>query len=323
MSRTPFDDFRSLAQQFPALDAKAGRAARTLLEALPANGAHLGALGLSMVRWAEVAGQAKPVSLRPALVLFAATHSDPKTDPKHEADVLAALAAGGMPVNFACGEAGAGLRALELALDHPTPDPTVEDTLSERDCAATMAFGMEALADGPDVVLLSHTPSPGAQWAGLAICAALDRDSENHWRERDPRIEAALRRTWPDRDPLSVLRRIGGRDLAAMVGAILAARAQKALVILDGWGAAAAYRICRWLDPGSVAHCLYAEGERTLQMPGSPFPPGVPVEDCPKIRCSAPDDAYGMASVQAFVQLKAAAMILAKAPPARQLGLSA
>jgi nicotinate-nucleotide--dimethylbenzimidazole phosphoribosyltransferase len=323
MTRSPFDDIRALTQQFPPLDAKAGRAARALIDALPDQGRHLGEMASALARWAEVRGTAKPIAQRPALTLFAATHGGHIASAKREADILAALAAGGMPVNFACGEAGVGLRAFELALDHPTPDSAVEDSLNERDCAATIAFGMEALADGPDVVLLSHTPSPGAQWAGLAVCAALDRESENHWRERDDRIEAALRRTWPDRSPLNVLRSFGGRDVSAMVGAILAARAQKALVILDGWGAAAAYRVCELLDKDAVSHCVYAEGQRTLTMPGSPFPPAIPIEGLPKLRCTAADNAYGMAAVAALNQLKTAAAIASKAPTEKQLGLDA
>jgi nicotinate-nucleotide--dimethylbenzimidazole phosphoribosyltransferase len=323
MTGSPFADIRALTAQLPPLDQKAGRAAKALLEALPGGGSHLGSVATALVRWASIRGEAKPIAQRPTLTLFAATHGGEGDDPKREADILAALAAGGMPVNFACGETGVGLRAFELALDHPTPDITEADSLSERDCAATIAFGMEALADGPDVVLLSNLPSLGGQRAGLAICAALDPESENHWRERDPRIEMALKRFWPDRNPLQVLRRLGGRDIAAMTGAILAARAQRALVILDGWGAAAAYRVCQMLDSESVAHCIFAEGERTLRMPGSPFPPGIPIEGCPKLRCSATDAAYGLAAVGAFVQLKTAALIAGKAPSARQLGLSA
>lgn len=323
MTQSPLDDIRALALQLPPPDAKAGRATRALIQALPGQGACLGAVGPALIRWAEARGEVKPIAQRPALTLFAATHGGQGVDPKREADILAALAAGGMPVNFACGEAGVGLRAFELALDHPTPDPTLEDTLTERDCAATIAFGMEALADGPDIVLLSNTPSPGSQWAGLAMCAALDREAESHWRERDPRMELALRRTWPERDPLKTLMAIGGRDIAAMTGAILAARAQKALVILDGWGAAAAFMVCRALDAGAVTHCVFAEGERTLQMPGSPFPQGIPFEGGPKIRCAAADNAYGMAAVSALTQLKTAAAIVAKAPTIKQLGLDA
>lgn len=323
MPNRPFDDIRALIAQLPALDAKASRAAAMLVAALPGQGSNLGALGPGLVRWAGACGQAKPVAMRPTLTLFAATRQGYEGDPRREADILAALAAGGMPVNFACGEAGVGLRAFELALDHPTPDVVLNDALSERDCAATIAFGMEALAEGPDVVLLSHNPGPGSQWAGLLLCAALDRENEDHWRERDPKIDAAIRRIGKDRDPLNVLRRLGGRDIAAMTGAILAARAQKALVILDGWGAAAAFLVGKALDADAVSHCIFAEGERTLFVPGSPFPPGAPIEGAPKLRVAPADNAYGMAAVAAFVQLRTAAAIVAKAPTARQLGLGA
>jgi nicotinate-nucleotide--dimethylbenzimidazole phosphoribosyltransferase len=323
MTRTPFDDIRALCAQLPDLDAKAARAMQTLIAALPGQGQDLGALGPALSRWAAVRGQAKPVAQRPALTLFSATHGGHDADPKREADILAALAAGGMPVNFACGEAGVGLRAFELALDHPTPDIRESDALSERDCAATIAFGMEALADGPDVVLLSNTPSPGAVWSGLCVFAALEPEGEPHWRAQDPGLDRALTRIGRSREPLDVLRRLGGRDIAAMTGAILAARAQKAFVILDGWGAAAAHRVVQTLDPDAATHCVLAEGERTLALPGSILPPGVPLEPTPRLRCSAASDAFGLAAVASFVQLKTAAAIVAKAPPAKQLGLDA
>lgn len=312
-----------MTAKLPPLDRKATRAAETLLAAMPGRGEGLGQAGPALVRWAAVRGQPRPVAQRPTLTLFAATHGGHRADPKREADVLAALAAGGMPVNFACGEAGVGLRAFELALDHPTPDVREKDALSERDCAATIAFGMEALAEGPDVVLLSHTQSPGAAWAGLCVFAALDPEGEAHWRASDPDIDRAFGRLGRARDPLEALRRFGGRDTAAMVGAVLAARAQKALVILDGWGAAAAYRVCQALDREAVSHCVFADGERRLALPNALFPPGVPIVDCPKIRCAAADDAGGIAAVAAFVQLKTAAAIMAKAPTAKQLGLDA
>lgn len=323
MTRTPFDDIRALTQQLPQLDAKSGRAMTTIVTSLPDKGAHLGGAAAALERWAEVRGTVRPIAQRPTLTLFAATHDGHTASAKRQADILAALAAGGMPVNFACGEAGVGLRAFELALDHPTPDPVVEDTLSERDCAATIAFGMEALADGPDVVLLSHTPSPGAPWAGMAICAALHLDSANPWPTLDRRLAAALKRIGGERDPLFLLRAFGGRDCAAMTGAILAARAQKALVILDGWGAAAAYRVCHRMDADSVAHCVFADGAATLQLANAQTTQDIPLRDCPSLRCTATDDAYGMAAVAALVQLKTAAAIAAKAPSAKQLGLDA
>ncbi len=65
-------------------------------------------------------------------------------------------------------------------------------------------------------------------------------------------------------DPLQVLRCLGGREIAAMTGAIAAARAQRIPVILDGFIACAAAAILAKTTPGALDHCvaghLSAEG---------------------------------------------------------------
>ena len=57
-------------------------------------------------------------------------------------------------------------------------------------------------------------------------------------------------------DPLELLRRLGGREIAALVGAILAARMQRVPVILDGYVVCAAAAILQALDPTALDHCL-------------------------------------------------------------------
>ena len=58
-------------------------------------------------------------------------------------------------------------------------------------------------------------------------------------------------------DPLEVLRRVGGRELAAMAGAIIAARHARVPVIVDGYVATAAAAVLFVIDPGAVDHCLF------------------------------------------------------------------
>jgi nicotinate-nucleotide--dimethylbenzimidazole phosphoribosyltransferase len=57
-------------------------------------------------------------------------------------------------------------------------------------------------------------------------------------------------------DPLEVLRRLGGRELAAMAGAILAARLQRIPVIIDGYVATAAAAVLKAMRPDALDHCL-------------------------------------------------------------------
>jgi nicotinate-nucleotide--dimethylbenzimidazole phosphoribosyltransferase len=59
-------------------------------------------------------------------------------------------------------------------------------------------------------------------------------------------------------DPFEILRRVGGREFAAIAGAIIAARAEKAPVILDGYGAIAAASVLHAVNPEILGHCLIA-----------------------------------------------------------------
>ena len=57
-------------------------------------------------------------------------------------------------------------------------------------------------------------------------------------------------------DPLEVLARLGGREIAAMAGAILAARLRRTPVVLDGFVVCAAAAVLQALDRTALDHCL-------------------------------------------------------------------
>jgi nicotinate-nucleotide--dimethylbenzimidazole phosphoribosyltransferase len=59
-------------------------------------------------------------------------------------------------------------------------------------------------------------------------------------------------------DPIEVLRRLGGREIAALTGAILQARVARVPVVLDGYIVTAAAAILHALDPLAIAHCIAA-----------------------------------------------------------------
>ncbi len=59
-------------------------------------------------------------------------------------------------------------------------------------------------------------------------------------------------------DPLEVMRRLGGREIAAIAGAIIAARMERIPVILDGYVVCAAAAILHAQDPRALDHCMAA-----------------------------------------------------------------
>jgi nicotinate-nucleotide--dimethylbenzimidazole phosphoribosyltransferase len=52
------------------------------------------------------------------------------------------------------------------------------------------------------------------------------------------------------------MRRLGGREIWAIAGAIVAARVERIPVILDGYVATAAAAVLHAVDPTAIDHCL-------------------------------------------------------------------
>jgi nicotinate-nucleotide--dimethylbenzimidazole phosphoribosyltransferase len=67
-----------------------------------------------------------------------------------------------------------------------------------------------------------------------------------------------------DADPLEILRQLGGRQMAAVAGAIIAARVQKTPVLLDGYAVCAAGAVLQRAQPGALDHCRAAHRSAQL-----------------------------------------------------------
>jgi nicotinate-nucleotide--dimethylbenzimidazole phosphoribosyltransferase len=62
----------------------------------------------------------------------------------------------------------------------------------------------------------------------------------------------------PSRDPLEVLRCLGGREIAAMAGAMLRARTLRIPVLLDGFIACSAAAVLHAANPAALDHAIAA-----------------------------------------------------------------
>ncbi len=137
-------------------------------------------------------------------------------------------------------------------------------------CAATIAYGMEAIAGKPDCLAIGEM-GIGNTTVAAAIYAALYGGSGADWVGRGTGVDdAGLARKAGavDRalafhrdgltDPMAILARLGGREIAAMLGALLAARHQKIPVLVDGFVATSAAAIAHAVNPEAIDHCVFA-----------------------------------------------------------------
>jgi len=271
-SGLPFDDFRELLNNLPEADSAQLVAARERDSQLTKPAGSLGRLE-EIAFWLAAWTGRPPAVNRPLVAIFAGNHGVTKQGvTPFPASVTKQMvdnfAAGGAAINQICIANDLGLKIFDLALDIPTGDITVEAALDERSCAATMAFGMEAVAGGTDLLCIGEM-GIGNTTIAAAIFYALYGGEAKDWvgpgtgsegevlERKIAAVEKAVALHKPHlSDPLEVLRRLGGREIAAMAGAILAARAQRIPVLIDGYVATAAAAVLHAANPRALDHCM-------------------------------------------------------------------
>ena len=227
-----------------------------------------------LVGWlAHWQGRAPPRLQQIEIVVFAGNHGvTARGVSAYPAEVTAQMvanfAAGGAAINQLARSAAAALRVVPLALDRPTADFTQAAALSEQEFLAAGREGYSAVTPGCDLLCLGEM-GIGNTTAAAAIAAALFGGGGARWTGRGTgvdddglirkrqAIDAALsRHAAVLHDPLAVAAALGGRELAAILGATLAARRQRIPVVLDGFVCTAAVAPLAKLRADALAHAL-------------------------------------------------------------------
>ena len=271
-SSAPLDDVRALVLKRIPLDTEPGRKVREALLTMGREG-DFGRLGEAAEWLANWQRRYPPRIEQPVLAIFAGSHGlvDEGVSLSSDVDTRAhvdALREGKAPLSAIATQAGANIRVFELALDRPTPSIAETAAMSERECAATIAFGFEAIEDKPDLLALAVSGA-GVGTAAAAVACALYGGSPDYWVRPSNHTPPAISKRRSElvsraltlhrghlSDPLEALRCLGGRELAACVGAIIAARHEGVPVVLDGFATTIAAGVVHAIDPTAISHCM-------------------------------------------------------------------
>jgi nicotinate-nucleotide--dimethylbenzimidazole phosphoribosyltransferase len=227
-----------------------------------------------MVGWLALwQGRSPPRLDRVDILVFAGNHGvTAQGVSAYPAEVTAQMVAnfnaGGAAINQLARTAGANLRVIALSLDAPTADFTLVPAMDEAAFLAAVAIGAEAVSPDADLVCLGEM-GIGNTTAAAAIAAALFGGGGARWAGRGTGVDQAglaRKQSVIDRalarhaavldDPLMIAAALGGRELAAILGAALAARRRCIPVLLDGFVATAAVAPLARLHSDAIRHAL-------------------------------------------------------------------
>ncbi|MCH8001767.1 MAG: nicotinate-nucleotide--dimethylbenzimidazole phosphoribosyltransferase [Proteobacteria bacterium] len=270
-----FDEVRALLAELPGPESSASAAAVAREAQLTKPAGALGRLEELSVWLATWQGRHPPRMERPHTAVFAGNHGVAAQGVSaYPAEVTRQMVAnfieGGAAVNQLCAVADSALRVHEMGLEEPTRDFSEAPAMDEADCAKAIAYGMMTVEDGLDVLALGEMGIANTTSAA-AICHALFGGRAADWVGRGTGVdEAGLARKAQVvkaavakhrdamTDPLEVLRHLGGFELAAILGAVMAARLARTPVLLDGYTCTAAAAVLHALDGRALDHCQVA-----------------------------------------------------------------
>lgn len=221
----------------------------------------------------------QPVIEAPQIIVFAGNHGVcaqgvSAFPPEVTVQMVANFKHGGAAINQLAKTFDAKMDVHALDLEMPTQDFTVAPAMSEGEVIMALMTGWNAVDPASDLLVVGEM-GIGNTTSAAAVAAAVLGGAAADWTGRGTGVDddGLARKTdvvarglalHDTSDPLEALRCLGGREMAAMAGAIAAARHHRIPVILDGFICCATAAVLEKAVAGSLDHTvaghLSAEG---------------------------------------------------------------
>lgn len=266
-------EFRALLSAAPSLDSEAKAGAEERNGQLTKPPGALGRLEDLAIWYAAWRANPRPSIDNPQVIIFAGNHGVcargvSAFPPEVTVQMVANFEHGGAAINQLSKAFGADMSVVSLSLDTPTADFTTAPAMSEDEVVDALVAGWTAVKDTSDLLVVGEM-GIGNTTAAAAVAAALFGGEAADWTGRGTGVDddGLNRKTAAVADglalhadviadPLEALRCLGGRELAAMAGAIARARSLRIPVILDGFICTASAAALECAVAGSLDHTV-------------------------------------------------------------------
>ena len=262
-------EISGLIAQLPSFDDASARAATDRQNSLTKPPGALGRLEEIAIFLAGWQGTDRPKIDKAQAVVFAGNHGicAQGVNPFPQevtVQMVANFEHGGAAINQLCAANGADLSVIALDLDTPTADFTQAPAMSEEDCLKAINAGMQAVDKDADILILGEM-GIGNSTIAAALAAASFGGETADWvgrgtgsddegvQRKIAAIDAGLK-LHTDRQAMGIPATLGGREQAAICGAVIAARSFGIPVILDGFICTASVAPLHKADPKLLDH---------------------------------------------------------------------
>lgn len=269
---TKLDHVRDLMENLPVTDAAAVEGAQARNSQLTKPPGALGRLEDLAIWYAGWRCTARPEISLPQIIVFAGNHGVAAKGvsafpPEVTEQMVLNFQHGGAAINQLAKTFGAKMDVHALSLEKPTADFTQEPAMTETEVCAAIQIGWDAVDPVADLLVVGEM-GIGNTTSAAAIGMALLGGDAADWTGRGTGIEGAAFQAKTEvvaagvalhaskGDGLGALAALGGRELAAMAGAILRARVLSIPVILDGFICTAAATCLHVTQNGVLDHAV-------------------------------------------------------------------
>ena len=174
---------------------------------------------------------------------------------------------GGAAINQLCKDTLARLEVIPITLDVPTNDISKGPAMSHDDLLFSINQGVESVSINSDLIILGEMGIGNSSIASALASACFGGDvkkwvgrgtsnNDNDIKKKISVIKKALMLN-SNREPLEILRSLGGREQAAIFGAALAARVSNIPILIDGFICTASIAPLFLLEKTLLDHCLF------------------------------------------------------------------
>ena len=174
---------------------------------------------------------------------------------------------GGAAINQLCKSASINLKVIPIDLDRPTNDISLGPAMNEEDFLYSINKGIESINKTSDLIVLGEMGIGNSTIASAILSASFGgsikkwvgrgtSNNDNVISKKIDVINKALKSNI-NREPLQILMSLGGREQAAILGAVLAARAFKIPVLIDGFICTSSIVPLFLLEKNLLDHCIF------------------------------------------------------------------